>query len=133
MDYTTEEMVTDEYTENVIDHFLDPKNVGEIENADAKVKVGDPNCGDYIEMFLKVKDNKIEDLKYLVFGCIGAISTSSALSVMVMGKDLDEALKVTDDDVIAYLGGIPEKKKHCSLLGVRGLLAAVEKYREKND
>lgn len=132
MDYTTEEMVTDEYTENVIDHFLDPKNVGEIEDAHAKVKVGDPNCGDYIEMFLKVKDDRIEDLKYLVFGCIGAISTSSALTEIVMGMKLDEAIQVTDDDVVAYLGGIPEKKKHCSLLGVRGLLAAVEAYREKD-
>ncbi len=133
MDYTTEEMVTDEYTENVITHFLDPQNVGEIENPDAKVKVGDPNCGDYIELFLTVKEDRIADLKYLVFGCIGAISTSSALSVMVMGKHLDEALEITDDDVVAYLGGIPEKKKHCSLLGVRGLQAAVEQYRENHE
>lgn len=133
MDHTTEDMITDEYTENVITHFLDPQNVGEIDDADAKVKVGDPDCGDYIEMFINVKDGKIDDLKYLVFGCIGAISTSSALSIMVMGKDLDEALKITDDDVVEYLGGIPEKKRHCSLLGVRGLLAAVELYREKNE
>jgi len=129
MDHMKEEFLTEEYTENVIDHFMDPKNVGEIDDPDVKVRIGDPDCGDYIELFLKVAEGRIADIKYLVFGCIGAIATSSALSEMVMGKTVEEALEITDDDVVAYLGGIPEKKKHCSLLGVRGLQAAVKKYR----
>lgn len=131
MDHMEDDFITDEYAENVVSHFLDPQNVGVVEHPDAWVRVGDPECGDYIELSLRVADNRIAEIRYLVFGCIGAISTSSALSVMVRGRTLEEALRVTDDDVIEYLGGIPEHKKHCSLLGVRGLLAAVEQIRAR--
>jgi nitrogen fixation NifU-like protein len=115
-----------EYGQNVLDHFLNPRNVGKVENPDAEVKVGDPSCGDYIELSLRLNQDEIAELKYLVFGCIGAISTSSALSELAVGKKIEEAMKITDDDVIAYLKGIPENKRHCSLLGVRGLHEALK-------
>ena len=117
-----------EYGQNVLDHFLNPRNVGKAENPDAQVKVGDPSCGDYIELSLRIEQGKIAELKYLVFGCIGAISTSSALSELALNKSIDEAMLITDDDVVAYLKGIPENKRHCSLLGVKGLQAALDQY-----
>lgn len=117
-----------EYGTNVLEHFLNPRNVGKMDDADIMTQVGDPTCGDYIELFLKMANEKIEKITYLVHGCIGAISTSSALTEMVTGMGIAEALAVTDDDVVEYLGGIPERKKHCSLLGVRGLHDAIKKY-----
>ena len=100
-------------------------------DADAEGTVGDPSCGDCLVMYLKVEDNRISDISYLVFGCCGAIATSSMTSVLAKGKTLDEALKISEDDVVEALDGLPESKIHCSLLGVGALRAAILNYQEK--
>ncbi len=117
----------------IIEHFTSPRNIGEIENADGTATVGDPSCGDHIKVWIKIKDNTIVDFKYKVFGCWGAISTTSVVSELAIGKTLKEAIKLTDDDVIVALGGIPENKQHCSLLGIQGLRAAIADYIVKDN
>jgi nitrogen fixation NifU-like protein len=119
------------YNETLIDHFTHPRNVGEIENPDAMAVVGDPTCGDFIRVYLTVKDGRIADFKFLTMGCPGAISTSSLATGLAIGKTLDEALQLTDNDVIQAAGGIPARKAHCSLLAIRGLHEAIVHYREK--
>jgi nitrogen fixation NifU-like protein len=119
------------YNETLIDHFTHPRNVGEIENPDAMAVVGDPTCGDFIRVYLMVKDGRIADFKFLTMGCPGAISTSSLATGLAIGKTLDEALQLTDNDVIQAAGGIPARKAHCSLLAIRGLHEAIVHYREK--
>jgi nitrogen fixation protein NifU and related proteins len=116
------------YNETMIDHFMHPRNVGEIENPDAMAVVGDPTCGDFIRVYIKVRDGKISDFKFLTMGCPGAISTSSIATELAMGKTLEEALKLTDNDVIEAAGGIPARKAHCSLLAIRGLHQAILNY-----
>lgn len=117
------------YNEILIDHFLHPRNVGEIENPDAVATVGDPTCGDFIRVYLKVEDGKISAFKFLTQGCPGAISTSSIATELAIGKTLDEALKLPDNDVIEAAGGIPARKAHCSLLAIRGLHQAILNYK----
>jgi len=119
------------YNDILIDHFMHPRNVGEIENPDAMAVVGDPTCGDFIRVYLKVEDGKISAFKFLTHGCPGAISTSSIATELAIGKTLEEALKLTDNDVIEAAGGIPARKAHCSLLAIRGLHEAIAHYREK--
>jgi nitrogen fixation NifU-like protein len=119
------------YNETLIDHFMHPRNVGEIENPDAMAVVGDPTCGDFIRVSIKVNDGRISDFKFLTMGCPGAISTSSIATELAIGRTLDEALKLTDNDVIEAAGGIPARKAHCSLLAIRGLHHAIAHYREK--
>ncbi|MGB9630357.1 MAG: iron-sulfur cluster assembly scaffold protein [Thermodesulfobacteriota bacterium] len=119
------------YNETLIDHFMHPRNVGEIENPDAMAVVGDPTCGDFIRVYLKVEDGKISAFKFLTQGCPGAISTSSIATELAIGKTLEEALKLTDNDVIKAAGGIPSRKAHCSLLAIRGLHEAILNYRKK--
>ena len=119
------------YNETLIDHFMHPRNVGEIESPDAMAVVGDPACGDFIRVYLKVEDGKISAFKFLTQGCPGAISTSSIATELAIGKTLGEALKLTDNDVIEAAGGIPARKAHCSLLAIRGLHQAIAHYREK--
>jgi nitrogen fixation NifU-like protein len=119
------------YNETLIDHFMHPRNVGEIENPDAMAVVGDPTCGDYLRAYIKVKDGRISDFKFLTMGCPGAISTSSIATELAIGKTLEEALELTDNDVIKAAGGIPARKAHCSLLAIRGLHEAIAHYREK--
>jgi nitrogen fixation NifU-like protein len=119
------------YNETLIDHFMNPRNVGEIENPDAMAVVGDPACGDFIRVYLKVEDGRISAFKFLTQGCPGAISTSSIATELATGKTLEEALKLTDNDVIEAAGGIPARKAHCSLLAIRGLHEAIAQYREK--
>ena len=119
------------YNETLIDHFMHPRNVGEIDNPDAMAVVGDPTCGDFIRVSIKVDDGRISDFKFLTMGCPGAISTSSIATELAIGKTLDEALKLTDNDVIEAAGGIPARKAHCSLLAIRGLHQAITHYREK--
>ncbi len=121
------------YNETLIDHFLHPRNVGEIENPDAMATVGDPTCGDFIRVYLKVEEGKITAFKFLTQGCPGAISTSSIATELAIGKTLDEALKLTDNDVIIAAGGIPARKAHCSLLAIRGLHQAILDYKKKID
>jgi nitrogen fixation NifU-like protein len=116
------------YNETLIDHFTHPRNVGEIENPDAMAVVGDPTCGDYIRVYIKVNDGRIADFKFLTMGCPGAISTSSIATGLAIGKTLEEALHLTDDDVIEAAGGIPARKAHCSLLAIRGLHQAILDY-----
>jgi nitrogen fixation NifU-like protein len=119
------------YNETLIDHFMHPRNVGEIENPDAMAVVGDPTCGDFIRVYIKVKDGKISDFKFLTMGCPGAISTSSIATELATGKTLEEALRLTDNDVIDAAGGIPARKAHCSLLAIKGLHQAILNYQRK--
>ncbi len=121
-------MVESEYSKKTMEHFSNPKNVGEIKDADGKATVGDPTCGDFIQVWIKVNDDVITDYKYKVFGCGAAIATTSAVSEMVIGKSFMDARNLTDDHVVSYLGGLPEGKKHCSLLGIMGLHTAMADY-----
>jgi len=120
------------YNETMIDHFTHPRNVGEIENPDGMAVVGDPTCGDYVRVFIKVNDGKISDFKFLTMGCPGAISTSSIATELAIGKSLEEALRLTDNDVIKAAGGIPARKAHCSLLAIRGLHEAILNYQRNS-
>ena len=118
------------YNETLMDHFMHPRNVGEIEHPDAMAEVGDPTCGDFIRVYLVVEGEKISVFKFLTQGCPGAISTSSIATELAIGKTLEEALKLTDNDVIDAAGGIPARKAHCSLLAIRGLHQAIQNYLE---
>ena len=120
------------YNETMIDHFTHPRNVGEIENPDGMAVVGDPTCGDYVRVFIKVNDGKISAFKFLTMGCPGAISTSSIATELAIGRSLEEALRLTDNDVIKAAGGIPARKAHCSLLAIKGLHQAISNYKQKN-
>jgi nitrogen fixation NifU-like protein len=119
------------YNKILIDHFTHPRNVGEIENPDAISVVGDPTCGDYVRVYIKVENGRISDFKFLTQGCPGAISTSSIATELAIGKTLEEALNLTDNDVIQAAGGIPARKAHCSLLAIRGLHQAISNYQKK--
>jgi nitrogen fixation NifU-like protein len=120
------------YNETLIDHFMHPRNVGDIESPDAMAVVGDPTCGDFIRVYLKVENGKISAFKFLTQGCPGAISTSSIATELAIGKTLEEALKLTDNDVIEAAGGLPARKAHCSLLAIRGLHEAIAHYRKEH-
>ena len=120
------------YNETVIEHFMSPRNVGMIDDSDGHAVVGDPTCGDYIEVCIRVEGGRIVDFKFLVSGCPGAISTSSIATELAMGKTIREAMALTDNDVIVAAGGIPARKAHCSLLGIRGLHQAIQDYLNKN-
>jgi len=115
------------YTEAVIDHFTNPRNVGVLpdEETNGFARIGDSGCGDEMMLWLRVQSGVIDKIRFKSFGCPGAISTSSMLTVLANGKTVPEALALTDDDVVNALGGIPENKKHCSLLGVQALQAAL--------
>lgn len=119
------------YSEKVMKHFMNPKNVGEIKDPDGIGKVGNPVCGDVMEIYIKVKDNKIKDIKFKTFGCGAAIATSSMTTELAKGKTLDEALKLTRDDVASELNGLPPKKLHCSNLAADALHAAIKDYLKK--
>jgi len=121
----------DMYTDKVKDHFFHPRNVGEIKNPDGMGKVGNPTCGDVMAVYIKVKDNIIVDIKFKTFGCTAAIATSSVLTEIVKGKTLDEALKITRDDVANELGGLPAIKMHCSNLAADALREAIKDYKQK--
>lgn len=116
------------YNETVMDHFMNPRNVGVIENPDGYGKVGNPVCGDLMEIFINVRDERISDIKFRTFGCGSAIAVSSMVTEMAKGKSLDEAVKITRDDVAGELGGLPPQKLHCSNLGADALHAAIKDY-----
>jgi nitrogen fixation NifU-like protein len=109
-----------------------PQNAHSMPDADAEGSYGDPSCGDYLTVYLKVKDNRVEEISYLVFGCCASITTSSMTSVLAKGKTLEEALNITEEDIIQALDGLPENKVHCSNLGVSALHSAIENYLNKN-
>ena len=121
----------DMYTEKVKEHFFHPRNVGKIKDADGVGTVGNPVCGDVMAIYIKVKDDKIADIKFKTFGCAAAIATSSVLTEMAKGKTLDEAMKLTREDVANELGGLPAIKMHCSNLAADALREAIKDYREK--
>lgn len=119
------------YSDKVWDHFSNPRNVGEIENADGIGEVGNAKCGDIMKIFLKVEDNIIKDVKFKTFGCGAAIATSSMVTELVMGKTLEEALKVTNQAVADALDGLPPVKMHCSNLAADAMHEAIKDYMNK--
>lgn len=118
------------YSEKVMEHFQNPRNVGVLKDADGVGKVGNPVCGDMMSFYIKVKDNRIEDVKFQTFGCGAAIAVSSMVSEMAMGKTIEEVLKITNKNVAEELGGLPKNKLHCSNLGADALHKAIENYKE---
>ncbi len=121
------------YSDKVMDHFNNPRNMGEIENPDAVGQVGNPVCGDIMKIYLKIKDNKIEDIKFKTFGCGAAIATSSMVTEMAKGKDLEEALKISNKMVAEKLDGLPSEKLHCSNLAADALQDAINDYLNEKD
>jgi nitrogen fixation NifU-like protein len=119
------------YSDKVMDHFMHPRNVGEIADADGVGEVGNPVCGDMMSFYIKVKDNRLDDIKFKTFGCGAAIAVSSMVSEMGMGKTLEEAMKITPDLVADQLEGLPKQKLHCSNLGAQALHKAIEDYLSK--
>ena len=119
------------YSDKVLDHFKNPRNVGEMENADAEGTVGNPVCGDMMTMYIKVNGDKIEDVKFKTFGCGAAIATSSMTTELAKGKTLDEALEITREDVAEALDGLPPVKMHCSNLAADALHEAIKHYKEE--
>jgi nitrogen fixation NifU-like protein len=119
------------YSEKVMDHFKNPRNMGEIPDADGVGTVGNPVCGDLMTIYIKVKDNRLEDIKFKTFGCGAAIATSSMITELARGKTLEEALKISRGDVADNLGGLPPVKMHCSNLAADGLHAAIQDYLKK--
>ena len=116
------------YTEKVMDHFMHPRNVGEIEDANGVGEVGNARCGDIMKMYLKIEDGIIKDVKFKTFGCGAAIATSSMATEMIKGKPLDEALKLTNQAVVEALDGLPAVKIHCSVLAEQAVKAAISDY-----
>ena len=121
------------YTETVMDHFTHPRNVGEIPDADGVGEVGNAKCGDIMKMYLKIKDNVIEDVKFETFGCGSAIASSSMATELIKGKTIEEALAVTNKQVVDALGGLPAYKLHCSVLAEESIKAAVKNYYDRNN
>jgi nitrogen fixation NifU-like protein len=119
------------YSEKVMDHFTNPRNVGDMEDADGVGQEGNPTCGDAMKIYIKVKDDRIVDAKFKTFGCGAAIAVSSMVTEMVKGKTLDEALAISKEAVANELGGLPPQKMHCSMLGSDALKKAIEDYRSK--
>lgn len=120
------------YSEKVMDHFMNPRNVGTLEDADGIGEVGNPVCGDMMTFYIKVRDDKIDDIKFNTFGCAAAIAVSSMVSEMAKGKTLKDARAITKVSVAAALEGLPKQKMHCSNLGAEALTKAIENYEKKN-
>jgi nitrogen fixation NifU-like protein len=120
-----------EYTKKVMDHFMNPRNVGVIENPDGYGKIGSPSCGDMMEIFLKIEDGIIKDVKFRTFGCASAIASSSVTTEMILNKTVEEALQVTNKAVVEALDGLPAAKVHCSVLAEEAIKAAIENYMSK--
>ncbi|MFC1546867.1 Fe-S cluster assembly scaffold protein NifU [bacterium] len=121
------------YSDEVMEHFQNPRNVGEIKDADGIGEVGNPVCGDVMTFYIKVKDNKIEDVKFKTFGCGAAIAVSSMVSEMAKGKTIEQALEISNKQVAEKLGGLPPQKMHCSNLGADALHKAIENYLKKKE
>ena len=122
------------YSEKLMDHFMNPRNSGQLPNPDGHSEVGSPKCGDAMTLDIKVDDDdRITDIRFMTFGCAGAIAASSALTEIARGKTLQEALRITNDQIIEFLGGIPEETYHCSVMGHEALSAAVDDFRKRSD
>jgi nitrogen fixation NifU-like protein len=121
------------YTDKVLEHFKNPRNVGELKDADAEGTVGNPVCGDLMTMYIKVKDDRIDDIKFKTYGCGAAIATSSMTTELAKGKTLDEAMEISRQDVAEALDGLPPVKMHCSNLAADALHEAIKNYREKSE
>ena len=119
------------YSDKVMDHFMNPRNMGEIEDADGVGEVGNPACGDVMKLFLKIEGDKIVDVKFKTFGCGAAIASSSMTTELIKGKTIDEALKLSNQAVAEALGGLPPAKEHCSVLAEDAMKAALEDYKKK--
>lgn len=115
----------------VIEHFMSPRNVGSLKEPDGEGTYGDLKCGDSLTIYIKVKDNIIYDIGFLVFGCTASIATSSMITEMAKGKTIEEALAITEKELIDALDGLPQSKLHCSVLGVKGLRSAIDNYNYK--
>ena len=120
------------YSDIVMDHFMHPRNVGEIENPDGVGQVGNAKCGDIMKMYLKIRDNVIQDVKFETFGCGSAIASSSMATEMIKGKTIDEALAVTNRQVVDALGGLPAHKLHCSVLAEESIKSAIKDYYDRH-
>jgi len=118
----------EEYSQKVMDHFMNPRNVGSIENPDGVGEVGNPRCGDIMRIYLKIDNDVITDIKFQTFGCGAAVATSSMITEMVKGKNIEEALKISNQNVAEALGGLPPVKMHCSNLAAQALKAAIDNY-----
>lgn len=116
------------YSEKVVAHFKAPRNAGSLPDADGIGEIGDPGCGDFMRVFIKVEGNVITDVKYQIKGCPASIAVASAMTELAIGKDLDDALMLTDEDVVEALDGLPEEKLHCSVLGITGLRKAIQDH-----
>ena len=121
----------EEYSNKVMDHFMNPRNVGEIPDADGVGQVGNPVCGDIMKMYLKIENNIITDVKFKTFGCGAAVATSSMATELIKGKTIEEALEITNKAVAEALDGLPPIKMHCSNLAEQAIKAAIEDYRKK--
>ncbi len=121
------------YSEKVMEHFRNPRNVGEIREADGVGTVGNPVCGDMMTIYIKVKENRIADIKFKTFGCGAAVATSSMITELAKGKTLEEAMKITRTDVADSLGGLPPIKMHCSNLAADALHEAIKDYKKKQE
>ena len=121
------------YSKKVMEHFMNPKNVGIIDNPDGYGKVGNPICGDLMEIYIKVENDKIKDIKFKTFGCGSAIATSSMVTELAKGKNVDEAIKITRQDVADELDGLPPQKMHCSNLAADALHEAIKDYKKKKE
>ncbi len=122
---------TGPYTDKVMDHFMNPRNMGEIESPDAVAEVGNPSCGDMMRLFLKVEDGVVVDVKFKTFGCGAAIASSSMLTEILKGKTLEEAKLVTNESIAAELGGLPKAKMHCSVMAEEAIQKAIADYESK--
>lgn len=120
-----------QYSEKVMEHFMNPRNMGEIEDADGVGEVGNPVCGDLMTIYINVENEVITDIKFKTFGCAAAIATSSMVTELVKGKTIEEALNVSNKDVAESLEGLPPIKMHCSLLAEEGIKAAIDDYKKK--
>ncbi len=119
-----------QYSEKLIDHFKNPRNQGLLENPDSVAEVGNPICGDVMKIYLKIKDNRIQDIKFETMGCAAAIAVSSAMTELVKGRELEEALAIKKEEIIESLGGLPDTKVHCSMLGIEALKKAINSYQK---
>lgn len=125
--------MSDMYGEKVMDHFKNPRNLGEIEDADGIGTVGNPNCGDVMKIYIKVKDDKIADIKFQTLGCGAAIASSSIATELVKGKSIEEALQLSSKQIAAEMGKFPPAKYHCSILAEDGIRSAINDYRRKSE